>query len=52
MQQAKGWRQIALPTQDELYDYMAWLSEATGIEISQFYTWYLGYETGELDEWL
>jgi len=42
------WREIELPTRDELYDYLKWASEAFDIEISDMYRLYFGYATGEV----
>ena len=44
---ASNWREVALPTRDELYDYMTWLADRFGIEISDMYRLYFGYEVGE-----
>ena len=42
-----NWREIALPTRDELYDYMTWMSEQFEVEISDMYRLYFGYDVGE-----
>lgn len=41
---AKEWRETALPTSDELYDYLKWGADHFGIEIGQMYRFYLGYD--------
>lgn len=38
-----NWRELAMPTRDELYDYMLWMSEQFDIEISDMYRLYFGY---------
>lgn len=47
---AKGWRETALPTKDELVDYLGWLSDEFEIEISDMYRLYFGYDVGEAAE--
>jgi hypothetical protein len=47
---AKGWRETALPTKDELVDYLSWLSDEYEIELSDMYRLYFGYDVGEAAE--
>ena len=47
---AKGWRDVELPTRDELVDYLSWLSEQFEIDISDMYRLYFGYDVGEAAE--
>ena len=44
---AKGWRETALPTRDELVDYLEWLGEEFEIDISDMYRLYFGYDVGD-----
>lgn len=45
---ALDFREVALPTRDELYDYLKWASEAFEIEISDMYRLYFGYGVGDV----
>jgi hypothetical protein len=48
MDAMREWRDTALPTTGELYDYLKWLSDQFGIEISDMYRMYWGYDVGEV----
>lgn len=37
---AQGWREVATPDRFELYDWMVWLAEHYGEDVSQMYKWY------------
>lgn len=38
----REWRDTALPTSGELYDYLEWFSRRLNVDISQMYRWYRG----------
>jgi hypothetical protein len=41
--EASEFRSYALPTREELFDYLAALAQSTGVDMSQLYRWYFGY---------
>jgi hypothetical protein len=45
---ALNFREIELPTRDELYDYLLWASKRFDIEISDLYRMYFGYGVGDV----
>jgi hypothetical protein len=47
MMHASNWREVELPTRDELYDYMLWMSDQFEVEISDMYRLYFGYDVGD-----
>lgn len=36
------WRRTALPTRDELHEWLEWGAERLGVDIGQMYKWYWG----------